>query len=92
MTNAAVEYPERDHPARKAAMENKSKFRGRLTRLAQAMGARNSRALADSLLLLIEGAYMCGQLFAFGGPALVIGEAAEVLIDAHLNAATDTAS
>lgn len=92
VTNAAVEYPERDHPARKAAMENKRKFRARLNKLCQAMGARNSGALSDALLLLIEGAYMSGQLFAAGGPARVIVEAADILIDAHLDRAPEMSS
>ena len=92
VTNAAIEYPERNHPARKAAMENKRKFRARLRNLAEAMGARNGSALADALLLLIEGAYMSGQLFTQGGPARVIVEAADMLIDAHLKAGSGRAS
>jgi AcrR family transcriptional regulator len=92
VTNAAVEYPERDHPARKAAMENKRKFRARLKKLCDAMGAGNGSALADALLLLIEGAYMSGQLFARGGPARVIVEAADMLVDAHLRAAQKASS
>ena len=81
LTNAAVEYPERRHPARLVAAANKRKFRDKLRHAAELMGARDAAALGDALLLLIEGAYASGQLFGAGGPARVIVDAAEMLID-----------
>jgi AcrR family transcriptional regulator len=83
-TNAAVEYPDRKHPARKVASDIKSRFRARLTALAAAMGARRPDRLGDALLLLFEGVYASGQLFGAGGPARVVIEAADALIDSHL--------
>jgi AcrR family transcriptional regulator len=80
LTNAAVEYPERRHPARRVAARNKRAFRKRLIDAAQAMGARDPAMLADGLLLLIEGAYASGQLFGRDGPARTLVEAADVLI------------
>lgn len=82
-TNAAVEYPDRKHPARKVASDIKSRFRARLTALAAAMGAHKPDRLGDALLLLLEGVYASGQLFGAGGPARVVIEAADALIDSH---------
>lgn len=81
LTNAAVEYPERKHPARLVAAANKREFRDKLRTAASAMGAREPAMLADGLLLLIEGAYASGQLFGADGPARVLVEAADALID-----------
>ena len=83
-TNAAVEYPDRKHPARKVASDIKGRFRARLTALATRMGARKPDRLGDALLLLFEGVYASGQLFGAGGPARVVIEAADALIDHHL--------
>ena len=83
-SNAAVEYPEHDHPARKVAAENKRWFRERLNSLAKAMGALRPEVLGDGLLLLIEGTFASGQLFGPGGPAKNLVEAADVLIEAHV--------
>ena len=83
-SNAAVEYPERDHPARKVAAENKRLFLIRLRALAKAMGARQPEVLADALLLVIEGTYTSGQLFGPSGPARNVVDVADTLIDAFV--------
>jgi AcrR family transcriptional regulator len=83
-SNAAVEYPDRNHPARKVATVNKRQFREKLRNLAQALGAKKPDVLGDALLLVIEGAYASGQLFGSGGPARILVEAADALIDAHM--------
>jgi hypothetical protein len=84
MTNAVVEYPEHDHPARLVSEENKRELRRRLRAMAKAMGAAEPDTLGDGLLLLIEGAYISGQLFGAGGPARTVAKNAELLIDASL--------
>jgi AcrR family transcriptional regulator len=84
LTNAAVEYPERDHPARHVAEANKHAFRERLFDMAREIGATDPRALADGLLLLIEGAFATGQLFGPDGPAGSVARAADALIAASL--------
>lgn len=84
MTNAAVEYPERDHPARIVSEANKQELRRRLRAMASAMGAADSDTLGDGLLLLIEGAYISGQLFGEGGPAASVARNADLLIAASL--------
>lgn len=84
LTNAAVEYPDPTHPARKVAEANKRALRQRLAALASQMGARDPKALGDGLLLLIEGAFASGQLFGKGGPARSLVEIAQRLIDASI--------
>jgi AcrR family transcriptional regulator len=82
LTNAAVEYPEPNHPARKVAEANKRALRERLVAMAKAMGARDPQMLGDGLLLLIEGTFASGQLFGKSGPARALVETADRLIDA----------
>lgn len=84
MTNAAVEYPQADHPARKVSEDNKRELRRRLREMARGMGAADADTLGDGLLLLIEGAYISGQLFGAGGPARSVARNAALLIDASV--------
>jgi len=84
LTNAAVEYPEPEHPARAVAVGHKLELRRRLNEMAAGMGAGDPAALADGLLLLIEGAFVSSQLFGEGGPAGRVAEMADKLIQVHL--------
>jgi len=83
-TNAATEFPEPDHPARRVAEANKRELRRRLQKLARAAGARNAPALADQLMLLFEGAYSSAQTCGPRGPAGAAAKAAEALLAADL--------
>jgi AcrR family transcriptional regulator len=83
LTNAAVEYPEPKHPGRKVAVRHKDAMRERLREMTKAMGARKPKKLADSLLLLMEGAFVTSHLFGPEGPASAAKGAAEALIEAH---------
>lgn len=85
LSNTAVEYPDDHHPARKVSEDHKRKLRLRLAELAADMGADDPKQLGDSLMLLIEGAFVTGQIFhAGGGPARALVAAADRLIDSHL--------
>ncbi len=84
MTNAAVEYPQPGHPARVVGEANKRELRRRLRRMASDMKAGDPDTLGDGLLLLIEGAYISGQLFGPGGPAASVAANADRLIAASL--------
>lgn len=86
MTNAAVEYPERGHPARTVSEDNKKELRRRLRAMAAEMGAQHADELGDGLLLLLEGAYISAQLFGPGGPSKAVARNAELLIDASVKA------
>ena len=84
LTNAAVEYPDRTHPARAVSDPHKRDLRKRLKAMAVAMGAAEPVILADGLLLLIEGAFASSQIFGTGGPAGSVAAAADALIEASL--------
>lgn len=84
LTNAAVEYPDPRHPARKVAEANKRALSERLVEMAAKMGAHDPQELGDGLLLLLEGTFASGQLFGKGGPARSLVAVAERLIDASL--------
>jgi AcrR family transcriptional regulator len=85
LSNAAVEYPARDNPARQVAEAHKKVFRKRLRELAAGMGARRPDVLGDALLLLIEGIYVTGQQ-SEDGPAQSALAAAKLLIEAGVKA------
>ncbi len=80
LTNAVVEYPDPGHPAFRVSLAHKQELRRRLCAMAAAMGAAAPEVLGDGLHLLIEGAYVSGQLFGPGGPAGSVAEAAERMI------------
>ena len=84
LTNAAVEYPDPQHPGRHVSVEHKQGLRDRLRSMTKAMEAKKPKKLADSLLLLIEGVCVSSQLFGPEGPAGAARGAAETLIDAHM--------
>jgi AcrR family transcriptional regulator len=88
LTNTAVEYPRHagTHPGRAIAEANKRQLRARLRELAAQARASDAAALGDALLLLLEGSFVTSQLFddTDGGPARVVADAAEKLIDAYL--------
>ncbi|KGC89701.1 TetR/AcrR family transcriptional regulator [Burkholderia pseudomallei] len=81
--NVAAEFPDLDHPARRAVAANKDRLMARLVALTEAAGAREPQALAGALALLIEGIYAASQTYRPGAPP--IGSApgvARQLIDA----------
>ena len=82
LSNAAVEYPEPDHPARLVSEHHKRELSLRLYAMAAQMGAKDPHLLGDGLLLLLEGTFASGQLFHEGGPAGNVARAAALLIDA----------
>lgn len=85
-TNAAVEYPNKTHPARKVAIDIKRRLRARLRAVAKAMGAGQPDKLGDALMLVLEGVYASGQIFGPGGPACVVIEAVDALLAAYVPA------
>ena len=56
LANAAVELPEKDHPARRVIEDFKTAQRVKLIELCRAAGLREPDMLADELSLLLEGA------------------------------------
>jgi len=83
--NYCAEFPDTSHPGRRVAEANKREWRRRLVAIAEALGVPRPKQLADSLLLLVEGAYAISQtLGGPQGPGHAIVWAAEALVDAQL--------
>jgi AcrR family transcriptional regulator len=87
MCNAAVELPDRTHPARGVIEAFKSDQRERLARLCAAAGASQPELLADELFLLVEGARVSLQSVGPEGPAARFARMAEAMIARHVPAA-----
>lgn len=84
LVNAAVELPEKEHPARCVIEQFKIAQRNNLARLCEAAGAKDANLLADELFLLIEGARVCSQSLGPAGPSARVVHMGEVLIASHL--------
>ena len=83
LANAAIELPEKTHPARRVIEEYKSAVRSRLVRLAQTAGLREPEMLADELFLLLEGARVSAQSGGTDGLGGRLARMGENLMAAH---------
>ena len=83
LINAAVELPEKDHPARRVVEAFKSAQRVRLVELCGEAGARDPERLADELFLLIEGARVCAQSMGPKGPCCQLVRLGDTILTAH---------
>ncbi|NWG25983.1 MAG: TetR/AcrR family transcriptional regulator [Pseudorhodoplanes sp.] len=84
LANAAVELPEKGHPARCVIEQCKQSSRDRLVALCERAGARDPGLLADQLFMLLEGALVCTQHTGREGPACHFVSAGQAIIDAQL--------
>ena len=66
--NFCAEFPDVDHPGREVARTAKAALRERFARIGEALQVERPDALADGLLLLVEGAYAISRTLG-GGPA-----------------------
>jgi AcrR family transcriptional regulator len=82
--NAAVEFPQLDHPAHQVAFQHKQDVRTRFRNLAAQAGAQQPDVLADQLLLLMNGALMQGRMQGPTDLASSVVQAARALVDAQL--------
>jgi AcrR family transcriptional regulator len=86
--NLATEYPEVGYRGHQVALEHKQSVRARFNQLAGEAGASRPEALADTLLLLMDGAYMAARMFGASpaNPASGVAEAARRAIDSQCEA------
>jgi AcrR family transcriptional regulator len=68
VANAAVEIPEKDHPARAIIEEHKTHQRENLVRVCRLSGFDEPEGFADEIFLLLEGARMNIQSVGPSGP------------------------
>ncbi len=87
--NFCAEFPDSGHPGRAVAAATKQALRDRFLQIAKALRVPEPKRLADSLLLLVEGAYGISQTLGGGpdGPGHALIWAAEMLVDAAAGAA-----
>jgi AcrR family transcriptional regulator len=83
LANAAIELPEKDHPARRVIEEYKKAQRTRLARLAEQAGLSEPEILADKLHLLLEGARVTAQSVGTEGLAARLLQMGKAMIAAH---------
>jgi AcrR family transcriptional regulator len=83
LANAAVELPEKEHPARVVIEETKRRQREALIRLCDTAGLTEPEMLADEFLLLIEGARVTAQSMGADGLDARLMRMSEALIAAH---------
>jgi AcrR family transcriptional regulator len=70
--NSSAEFPDREHPARRAARAHKAGVRRRLSELAAEAGAEDPEGLAERLFLVLEGSYVTAAVEGDDG---VVGRA-----------------
>jgi AcrR family transcriptional regulator len=80
MANAAVEFPEKDHPARQVIEDAKREQCERLVKLCRESGFVDPEQLAEELFLLFEGACVNVQSQGRCGPGSRFKEMANALI------------
>lgn len=83
LANAAIELPDKDHPARRVIEEFKRAHRMRLVRLAQDADLSEPELLADELHLLLEGARVTAQSIGTEGLTARLLRMGEAMIAAH---------
>src|SRR5215471_18897181 len=84
LVNAAVELPEKSHPARRVIEEFKTAERTRLTQVCRATGLCDPDVLADELHLMLEGARVTTQSVGRDGLSERVMRMSEALIAAHM--------
>jgi AcrR family transcriptional regulator len=83
LANAAVELPDKSHPARRVIEEFKTAQRMRLVQLARTAGLGEPEMLADELHLLLEGARVSAQSVGADGLGARLIRMGEAVIASH---------
>jgi AcrR family transcriptional regulator len=86
------QYPEDAHPAHKVAVRHVKDLRARLRTLARRAGARDPRALADRIMLIIDGLYINGSMLGRRGAATAAVALADELVAGSVEAAGSSPS
>ena len=84
LANAAVELPDKAHPARRVIEDYKIAQRNRLIDLCRGAGLSDPEMLADELHLLLEGARVTAQSVGADGLGARLTRMGEAMIAAHL--------
>jgi AcrR family transcriptional regulator len=79
--NAAVELTEEEHPARKFIADFKTEYRDWLAKLCRGAGVKKAELLADTLMILLDGALTNRQSVGPRGPSSQFRAMSEAIID-----------
>ena len=82
----AAEFPDQAHPGHRVARAHKEAVLARLRELAAQADAHDPDALADQLLLVMDGAFASARMFGTDSPAATAPQAARAMLDAQLPA------
>jgi AcrR family transcriptional regulator len=80
---ATGEFPALEHPGHQAAKAHKEQVLARLESLAKAARLKQPKALSESLLMLMDGAWNAARMFGPGNYATQVASAAKLLMAAH---------
>jgi AcrR family transcriptional regulator len=83
LANAAIELPDKDHPARRVIREHKTALRERLIRLCRDARLADPERLADEIFLIWEGARVTAQSVGSQGLSSRLAEMFEALVAYH---------
>jgi AcrR family transcriptional regulator len=83
LANAAIELPDKDHPARRVIREHKTALRERLIRLCRDAKLADPERLADEIFLIWEGARVTAQSVGALGLSARLAEMFEALVAYH---------
>src|SRR5260370_32881356 len=83
LANAAIELPDKDHPARRVIRDHKTAHRERLIRLGRDARLADPERLADEVFLIWEGARVTAQSVGSQGLSSPLAEMFEALVAYH---------
>jgi AcrR family transcriptional regulator len=83
LANAAIQLPDKDHPAKRVIENNKRKFREMTVEFCRDAGLDEPELLADELFLLCEGAQASIESVGIEGPAAQFPRVIERLVKSH---------
>src|SRR5262249_34359727 len=83
LANAAIELPDKDHPARRVIEECKRAQRSRLVRLGEEAGLSDPEMLADEMHLPLERARVTAQSLRTASLPARLLDMGQALIAAH---------
>ena len=83
LANAAIELPDKDHPARRVIREHKTAHRERLISLCRDARLADPERLADEIFLIWEGARVTAQSVGSQGLSSRLAEMFEALVAYH---------
>lgn len=84
LTNAILEFPDRDHPVRREAAPLKQAMADWIASRVTLLDARDPEALTAGLVLLMEGIFVAGQAFAPPGPSAHAGRVVRLMLDMQM--------